>query len=224
MDAAALVRIADHNRLAQERRDRPVLTVCSGRPQPFAEALCRLVGNQTLPCIAENGVWLYHPDRNGYDMDPTITPDHLRAVQAAREWVQADLGPRGVVMQPGKSASISLYHADTTYLKSLEGTVRNRFQSERWPLRVSMTWLYINCDLAHINKGTAIDRWMKATGLGRERLIGIGDTGSDVPILERVAWFACPANAVPSLRERAHFVSSHEEVAGVLDALANHPR
>ncbi len=219
MDAAGLSRIAEHNRIAQERGDRPVVTVCSGRPQPFAEAVCRLIGNRTLPCVAENGVWLYSPADNRYDMDPAITEAHLAAVEEARAWVRRELGPRGVVMQPGKSASISLYHADTAFLRSLEGGVREEFQRSGWPLRVSMTWLYINCDLAQVSKATGLDRLMAATGLRRERLAGIGDTSSDAAIADRVSFFACPSNAVGSLRPRAHYVSRHEEVAGVLDIL-----
>lgn len=219
IDAAALAKLAEHNRLAQERRDRPVVTVCSGRPLPFAEAMCRILGNRTLPCIAENGVWMYHPQNNRYDRDPSITAAHLRAVQEVREWVEADLGPRGVVMQPGKTASVSLYHDDTAFLKSLEPVVQDRFAKSGWPLRVSMTWLYINCDLAHISKGSALDRWMNATGLTRDRMMGIGDTPTDVPIAEHVAWFGCPGNAVESLKKRASYVSPFEEAMAVLDIL-----
>lgn len=219
IDAAALVRIADYNRLAQDRGDRPVLTVCTGRPEPFAEAMCRIVANRTVPCIAENGVWLYHPDRNGYDRDPRITAADLAAVQEARAWVEAALGPRGVVMQPGKSCSISLYHDDTDLLRSMEPEVRDEFERRGWPFRVSMTWLYINCDLRHISKGTALDRLMAQTGLTPDRLAGIGDTLSDLPIAERVAFFACPANAAEAIKARAHYVSPYAEAEGVLDIL-----
>ena len=157
-DIASLARVAGHNRMAQERRDRPVVTVCSGRPEPFAEAMCRLIQNSSLPAIAENGVWMYFPDANRYDRDPRITREHLAAVHAAAAWVERELGPQGVVMQPGKSCSISLYHSDTAFLTSLEPVVRLRFEREGWPLRMSMTWLYINCDLQHMTKGTALER------------------------------------------------------------------
>lgn len=219
MDTPRLARLAEYNRLAQERGDRPVLTVCSGRPEPFAEAMCRLLGNRTLPAIAENGVWLYHPRDNGWDRDPAITPEHLRAVQEAREWVEAELGPRGVVMQPGKAASISLYHRDTPLLRSLEGPVREEFRRRGWPLRVSMTWYYINCDLEHISKATALDRFTAVTGLVRERLAGIGDTMSDAAIADKVAWFACPANAAEGIRARADYVAKGAETAGVVEIL-----
>ncbi len=222
-NTAALATIAEHNRLAQDQRDRPIVTVCSGRPEPFAEAMCRLVNNHTLPAIAENGVWMYHPDRNIYDRDPSITPDHLRAIHAAATWIDRDLGPKGVVMQPGKTCSISLYHDNTDYLKSLEPLVRDRFRRETWPLRVSMTWLYINCDLTHISKGSALERWSALTKIPRDRLAGIGDTRSDLPIVERVGHFACPANAIDELKPLARFVASAEEAAGVLEILEHLP-
>lgn len=219
LDAPRLSRVAAWNEAAQAGGDRPVVTVCSGRPEPFAEAMCRIIANRTLPCVAENGVWLWHPADNRYDMDPRISLQDLRAVQAAREWVAAELGPRGVVMQPGKAASISLYHADTAFLRSLEGPVREEFDRRGWALRVSMTWLYINCDLAHVSKGTGLDRLIAAAGVRSDRLAGIGDTMSDLAIRERVAFFACPSNADERLKERADYVSAHAEVEGVLDIL-----
>ncbi len=218
-NAPALARIAEHNRLAQAQHDRPVLTLCSGRPQPFAEAMCRLLANTTLPVIAENGVWLYWPGANHYDMDPAITRDDLSAVNAARDWVETELGPRGVVMQPGKHASISLYHRDPEFLRSLEPGVRDAFEHNGWPFRISMTWFYINCDLAHISKATAIARLFCATGLTSARCAGIGDTKGDLMIADNVAYFACPANAADELKPRADYISPHGEAEGVLDIL-----
>lgn len=219
MDVRRLGEIAAYNERAQGAGDRPVVTLCSGRPEPFVEAMCRALGNRTIPAIAENGVWLFHPERNGWDRDPAITAEHLRAVGDASRWVERELGPRGVVMQPGKTASLSLYHPDTELLRGLEGRVREAFTREGWPLRVSMTWLYINCDLTHVSKGTAIDRLTAQTGLTRERLAGIGDTAGDSYIADRVAWFACPANASEQIRPRAAYIASQREIAGVIEIL-----
>jgi hydroxymethylpyrimidine pyrophosphatase-like HAD family hydrolase len=219
-NSAALARIAEHNRLAESGKDRPVLTLCSGRPQPFAEAMTRLLHNTTLPVIAENGVWLYHPATNTYDPDPAITAADHRTIHAAREWADQTLGPRGVVMQPGKSASLSLYHPDPEYLRALEPTVRAHFAAQKWALRVSMTWFYINCDLAHISKATALKRFAAATGIPRDRLAGIGDTAGDSLIADAVAFFACPANSWDDIKERADYVSALPEAEGVLDIIS----
>lgn len=218
-DVVSLAKIAEHNRLAVQRGDRPLATLCSGRPQPFAEAMCRLIGNTAAPCVAENGVWVYHPGRNEYLLDPAITEADLDAVEEARRWLRAEYGPKGVTQQPGKVASISLYHADNKYLRSIEGAVREGFARRGWPLRVSMTWLYINCDLAHVSKGTGLERLLKMNSVPRERLAGVGDTAGDLAIRERVGWFACPANAAPEIRGVADYVATEAEARGTVQIL-----
>lgn len=223
LDAGLLGALAEYNRLAHERGDRPVVTLCSGRPLPYAEAMARLIGVRTLPVICEMGVWLWHSDTNRFDRDPRITPAHIRVVHEAQEWLEAEFGPsnpRGpVVQQPGKSCSISLYHPDTPYLKSLEPTLRDAFGARAWPFRVSSTWHWINIDLEHVSKATGIERFMACTGLTRERLAGIGDTMGDLAIREHVAYFACPSNADDNLKAHADLVSESPEIRGVLRVL-----
>jgi len=217
LDAAALAALAAHNAFAEAKQDRPVLTLCSGRPQPFIEALCRLLSNTTLPVIAEMGVWLFDPRGNKYLLDPAILPEHIAAVRAAERWVERELGPKGVVIQPCKTASLSLWHADTAWLMTLKPRLVEVFAREGWPLRVSSTVAWINCDLAHVNKDTGISRLIEITGLKKERLAGIGDTLGDMAIRRSVAFFGCPANAAPELAQHADYVSPRREVHGVLD-------
>lgn len=219
-DLASLSKVAEYNRLAIERGDRPLVTVCSGRPQPFAEAMCRLIGNLHMPAICEMGVWMYHPGSNVYVIDPAITATHLAAVREVSDWARAEFGPMGVTQQPGKTASVTLYHPDTKLLReTVAPRVEAEFAKRGWPLRVSMTWLYINCDLAHVSKGTGLDRMLGQLGLSKARIAGIGDTMSDLCIAQRVKWFACPANAHAAIKEHAHFISAKNEAEGVVEAL-----
>lgn len=218
-DVEALGLVAGHNQRAQERGDRPLVTLCTGRPQPFAEAMSRLIGNVTLPLVAENGVWMYDPKTNGYEMDPKITREDRGAVRAASAWLEEAYGGRGVSQQPGKAASVSLYHQSPDFLKSICPEIEARFEREGWGLRVSMTWNYINCDLKHVSKGTGLERVMRATGLKRERMAGIGDTMGDMAIRERVAWFGCPANAAEELKRAADYVAVEREARGVVEIL-----
>ncbi len=173
-----------------------------------------------IPGIGENGVWLWRPSNNTFERDAAISDEHLDIVHEARKLLASAYEEKGVVQQPGKSASVALYHADTEYLRSLLPEIREEFDKRSWPIRVSMTWLYINCDLSHVNKGTAIDRLFSQTGLRPERTAGIGDTLGDTFIAERVAWFGCPANAETEIAKAANYVSPHEEVDGVIDILA----
>lgn len=218
-DLPGLAKVAEHNTLAIERGDRPVLTVCSGRPQPFAEAMCRLLQNSIMPCVCENGAWVYHPGTNVYELDPAITPGHLEAVGELSRWCRQQFGVSGVTEQPGKTASVTLYHPDTAYLRSLMPKVAEQCELRKWPFKVTMTWLYINCDLQHVNKGTGLDRMLTACRLEKARLVGIGDTTGDRYIAERVGFFACPGNAQPAIKEHAHFIAPSHEVRGVLEIL-----
>ena len=219
LDLHALGIIAEHNRRAQRDRDRPLLTLCTGRPQPFAEALTRLLANVTLPLVAENGVWLYQPGANLYEMDPAITREHRAAVREAAAWLESNFGPHGVTQQPGKSASVSLYHPEPAYLREICPAIEAQFAQAHWPMRVSMTWFYINCDLKHISKASGLKRLLATTGLSRERCAGIGDTPSDQAIRDNVAFFACPANADERIKAVADFVAGGSEAAGVVEIL-----
>jgi len=223
-DTARLLGVRAHNERAIERRDAPVVTLCTGRPVGFAEAICRAIGNTVLPICAENGVWLWHPAENTFHRDPNITQDHIAAVHAAQSWIEADLTRRGVTTQPGKTCSISLYHPDPEELPEIADAVRARFEVEGWPFRVSSTWRWINCDLDFVSKATAIERLIEHAGLDRRRLAGVGDTDSARFIRERVAWFACPANAQDGIKSEADYISPLEQTEGVLDILERLPR
>jgi len=219
VNAAALAQLADYNLKAQQNQDRPIVTLCSGRPQPFVEAMCRVIGNATLPCVAEMGVWLYDPSNNRFIMDPAIESTHLEVVREATGWIVQHLLPQGVVIQPGKTASISLWHPDTDFLMSLKPKLKQQFADKKWPLRVTGSVAWINCDLAHVSKATGIARMLALTGLSRDHLAGIGDTTGDLDIREHVAFFACPSNAKDDLKKHADYISEHHEIAGVLDIL-----
>lgn len=219
MDLPNLAKVAEHNRLAVERSDRPLVTCCTGRPLPFADAMCRLIRNQTVPCIAENGVWLYHPGENLYLRDPAITPEHLEMVHDASRWVELEFAAHGVTLQPGKTASVTLYHPDPKYLESICPAIDAEFARRDWPFRVSMTWFYINCDLKHVSKASGIRRLLAETGHDPARIAGIGDTLSDKAIADSVAWFACPANSLDEVKTWADYVSPHEQAVGVVDIL-----
>jgi hydroxymethylpyrimidine pyrophosphatase-like HAD family hydrolase len=222
LDVEALARVTEHNRHALAGRDRPTLTLCTGRPQPFAECISRLVGNAglgALPLIAENGAWLYDPSSNDYVPDPAITSVHRAMVRELASWLDDTFGPRGVTQQPGKSASVSLFHPDPSVLRTIAPIIETECLRRGWSMRISMTWFYINCDLAHISKATGIRRWIERTRLSPARLAGIGDTTSDLAIRASVKWFACPANAAESLKPHADYVAGCAEARGVLEIL-----
>jgi len=221
-DLASLARIREHNEQSIKHQDRPTITVCTGRPVGFAEAMTRLIGNSVLPAIAEMGVYLHHPESAQSELDPAIDSGHLQSVAGLEGHFHENLKPTGVTMQPGKSASVTLWHEDTEHLRDrVYPGVRELCEQNSWPFRVSMSWFYINCDLTHISKGTGIERFKSLTGFGSNRLVGIGDTSSDLEIRKQVGFFACPANAHDDVKAVADYVASKPEAEGVLEILGH---
>ena len=169
LNVEKLSRIADHNRLAFANNDRPKLTLCTGRPIPFAEGLCRLLQNSGIPCVAENGVWLYDPSCNGYLMDPSITDQQLQMVHEAELFSLKTYRQEGLTLQPGKSASVTLYHPDPAVLQRIAPQLQDEFDRNGFEFRVSLTLFYINCDLPQITKASGIDRLLERTGVDASR-------------------------------------------------------
>jgi hypothetical protein len=224
LDVGALSHIAAWNVRARTKGDVPLLTLCTGRPQPYAEAISRVVGNVSVPIVCEMGVWLYDPRDNSYAMDEAITSEHLQAIGDCQKFVRSQLATRGIVMQPGKVASISLWHRDTSVLMAMRDELAQRVQREGWPLRVSSTVAWINLDLQHVSKGTGIDRLLtqrarEGNAIARESLFGIGDTMGDLCIRERVHWFGVPINAQDQLRPHADAIATTPHAAGVVELL-----
>lgn len=218
-DLPALVQLAEFNRRAQSDRDRPVIIPCTGRPQPYAEAVCRTLGCPL--CICENGAWIYNFHAHRWTLEPNVTPADLAAVRTLEHWVENELAPEGCFLQLGKYASATVFHDDVAWLaRDVVPRIHSLIAHNRWPMRVSMTWTCINVDLDHVSKGVAIDRVVKAQGLSRDRLAGIGDTAGDIKIRERVAWFGCPANADEAIRPHADLIASQPLARGVLEVLA----
>lgn len=220
MDLEPLAEIAAWNRAAESERDRPIVVPCSGRPISYVEAVGRHIACTTLPLIGEMGAWLFFPDINRHELDPSITAEHLDAVRELQNFGRDALAGEGVTMQPGKAASVTFWHSDTGHLRDdVFPRVRQLVEERRWPFRVSMTWLYINCDLTFVSKASAIERFCAQTGINPDRLAGIGDTMSDKAIRDRVAWFGCPANASDDIMSHADAVASASEAHGVIELL-----
>ncbi|MFG0304933.1 MAG: HAD family hydrolase [Phycisphaerales bacterium JB040] len=201
------------------------LMLCTGRPLPFVDAMARVVGALELPSVCEGGVWLFDPASYTWSMDERIGEAELDAVRAAQRWTGEAFGvgtEGGVWFEAGKSASYTVFHSDVRgrLTNEIMPRIREEIEARKWPLRVSMTWSCVNVELSFVNKATGLDRFMARTGYSKEQLAGIGDTMSDLPIRERVSWFACPDNAVEEIKAHADYVSDASEAAGVVEILA----
>jgi hydroxymethylpyrimidine pyrophosphatase-like HAD family hydrolase len=70
-----------------------------------------------------------------------------------------------------------------------------------------------------VTKATGLDEALKELSIPRERVVGVGDAENDLDFLERCGFSVGVANALPSLKERVHWVTREPEGAGVIDVV-----
>lgn len=221
-DVAALGAVAEHNARARRDRDRPIVVPCTGRPQPFCEAVCKVLGTlDGVPAICEHGGWRYFFEAFRWDMDPGITRTDRDNLRACERWVEDELGPLGCFLELGKHTSVTVLHRDAEHLhRDLMPVIERTVRERGWGLKLSTTWTCVNLTLAQVSKGGAIRRTMDELGLDRSRCAGIGDTMGDLSIREMVGWFGCPSNALDGLKPHADMVAGAPFARGVLELLA----
>lgn len=86
-------------------------------------------------------------------------------------------------------------------------------------LLINASHYYLNISLAGVDKGSTVDALLADLGVGPSEVAGIGDTEGDLPLRERVGFFACPANARPEIQAVSDYVSPYPDIRGVLDIL-----
>ena len=197
------------------------MTLCTGRPQPYVEALMKVLDIR-FPSVCESGAILYSLTDNCSRMAPEITADRLQKLQALRARIVTEIFPEfpGLVYQCGKEAQMSLYCETPDCFEAVEQRVAE-FAAAIPGLDVVITpsHYYLNIDLRGITKGAGIRRLLDELGLSREETAGIGDTLGDMSLREEVGFFACPSNAVAALKDAADYVSPYPDIRGMLDIL-----
>lgn len=199
----------------------PRITLCTGRPQPYVEALAKMLDIRA-PMICESGAVIYSLHNNYSCYGPGVTAPGIEGLRAVRGFIETEILSRypDVLMQFGKEAQISVFserpHLFEDIAPLIEAFVRSRGGPD---LIISPSHLYLNISLKGVDKGASLDLLMSELGVGRKETAGIGDTVGDLPMRDRVAFFACPSNATPEVKAAADYVSPYANLQGMLDIM-----
>jgi HAD superfamily hydrolase (TIGR01484 family) len=152
--------------------------------------------------VAENGALLYHPSTGEEKLLGKIPP--VAFVERLR---QSGANPvsvgRGIVatVRPYEAA---VYHAIHELGLDLQ-VIFNREAVMTLPVGV--------------DKSTGFRAALAELGLASASVVGFGDAENDFAFLSLCGFSVAVANAIPSLKERVHLVTSGEDGAGVAEVL-----
>jgi hydroxymethylpyrimidine pyrophosphatase-like HAD family hydrolase len=197
------------------------LTLCTGRPQPYAEVLMKILDIRA-PVICENGAVLYSLDDNWARVGPGVTHEKIHGLRAVRNFIETELlpGHPEAVLQFGKEAQLSVFSKTPSVLRDMQPRVEAFVRAHGPELIINCSHYYLNLSLAGVDKGSTLRALLDELGAQPHEVAGIGDTVGDLPLREAVGFFACPANAQPEIKAVADYVSPEPTIAGLLDILA----
>ncbi len=217
LDLPLLELLAEMNRAARQDPSYPAVTLGTGRPAPYVEALMQAIDGH-IPALFEHGTGLYIPD--GYRFLPNPAMGDPAAFEAVRSRLKETIVQTGrAFFQPGKEYSLSLFAhdpAETNILYDLAIMALG-------PLQESVDLLYstscLNVMPRGFHKGQGIEFLARQTGCALEEMLGVGDSDVDRPFLAKVGYSAAPANAYPKIKRLVQYVAPRPYSDGVRDIL-----
>jgi hydroxymethylpyrimidine pyrophosphatase-like HAD family hydrolase len=218
-DLEVLGRVAECNRRARRGEEVPAITLCSGRPAAYVDAMMQAVSG-FVPAVFENGAGLYFPEGYRFAWNPALPGSARATIRRARELVEECLVQTGVAtVQPGKEMAVTLFPSPGHHLDEVGAAAMAALKGKGLACRVEVSVSSVGIWLDGIDKGSGV-RWLaKETGIPLAEMAGVTDTWDDLPFLRLVGFRAAPANADHQVRQSADYVSPYRDGRGLLNII-----
>lgn len=197
---------------------RPRLTLLSGRPLGYVEAVAQALGCRE-PALFEAGAGAFDLSDGRVRWNPALTEELERQMQAVRTWLIEECIPgTALSFDYGKRTQAGVIGPDPEAVERLFPRVE-AYVEERFPaLRVFETEISIDVVPAAITKRQALDWLAEQTGIPVARMAYIGDTTGDLEALQAVRRSFAPRNAFEAVREQVFLETDGAFVDGVHEA------
>ena len=212
-DWDAFSKIRELNLASKEDKSIPPLSICTGRPMPYAEAMAQVLGIR-IPFIFESGGGMYDVEKNKITWSEALTKQAKKEVLEIKEWSKEHLikPNNAAISEFAKFTDIGIIHQDTPTIDEMYDIAKN------YPLfEVHKTIVSVNIILKKANKGEGISMLCSHFGYKLEEVAYIGDSSGDIPGLKIVGMPFAPSNAAQITKDVAK-VTVGQSTNGVLEA------
>jgi len=173
----------------------PPITLCTGRPFPYAEAVGQWL-NIRHPFVFESA-GLYHWDGNRIetaldDKDETLSP-----IREARSWITNDVLPNypNAILEFTKMMDAGIVCPDESVINEIYELALKRIPQIDPGLEIHTTEISINVLMPGNNKLQGLKLLGNSLNVGLDEMAYIGDTGGDAVALKEVKMPFAPSNA-----------------------------
>lgn len=198
----------------------PELSICTGRPLPYAEAVAQWLDIRK-PIIFESGGGLFDPQKYFIEWSSHLNDHILDQMEEIKKWVERDIIPEfeGCSLEVGKRLDVGVVSRDTEQILDIYNTVKPQIEHRYPDCVVHRTDVSVNIILEASNKGSGLLQLADYTGIPLQEMAFIGDSSGDIAALEISAMAFAPANAIGEVRNLENVISLKESsTRAVLEA------
>lgn len=211
--------LAEMNGRATRDKECPAVTVITGRPAPYVEAIGQVLGC-FMPAVFEQGTGLFDPDSYVFLSHPDL--DNGPAFAVLQTEIRQKIVMTGLArMQLGKEHTISLYSPRPDIAGRLKEVVLESVGDLCDGYELVYSSDSLNILPIGFDKGRGIELLATYTEIPLENTLGVGDSEVDVPFLTKVGYAGAPANATSRVKDAAHYCSREPYGDGLLDILGH---
>ena len=197
----------------------PPMSICTGRPMPYAEAQAQFLGIR-YPFVFESGGGLYDLTTNTLTWNPIVTDALTSDIEGIRAWAYDEIFPNfpDSIPEFAKFTDVGLIHRDKLVIDEIYTLATKKISQEYPHFEVHKTDVSVNIIVKKANKGEGLAHLSNMLEVDLSEMAYIGDSSGDIPALERVGMAFAPSNAHETVKKVAHIVTSRPSTAGVLEA------
>lgn len=209
--------IRELNKQSAEDTTIPPITICTGRPFPYAEAVGQWL-NIRLPFVFESA-GLYHWEGNRIETALDEQEDSLEPIRETKRWITEEVLPNypGAILEFAKMMDAGVVCPDENVINEIHELALKRIPEIYPELEIHTTEISINILMPGNNKLKGINLLSKTLGVQLDEIAFIGDTGGDAVALKEVKMPFAPSNARQIAKDVA-WVLPYQTTEAVLQA------
>jgi HAD superfamily hydrolase (TIGR01484 family) len=216
-DWEVLGKVKSLNEQSEHNPQIPPLTLCTGRPMSYAEAIAQLMDIKR-PLVFENA-GAFHPEHYKMYLNGLFTEDARRQVDSLKKWLSKEIIPNydRMILEFPKLMDAGVVHPEKEAIQQALPRVRAYVAENHPDFEVHQTDVSINAIIKGNDKRAGIEKLCELEGIEPSEVAYIGDTSGDIPGLKLVGRPFSPQNAIEEVKEVSKVLPGRATYA-VLDA------
>jgi len=185
----------------------PPLSICSGRPMSYVEAVAQWMGVEK-PVVFESG-GVYELATNEVKFSPVFDEEAEQQVAELKDWMNRELVSNypGMIAEFTKRMDAGIIHLEKEIINEIYPKVVEYVDDNYPRFEVHQTDVSINIILSNNNKRNGILQLCEKLEFAPDEVAYIGDSSGDIPGLKIVGYPFAPVNAIEAVKEHAEVMN-----------------